>query len=202
MRRLCFLVLLVVLVATSAARPAPSSAVVEPAGDFMGMVIRDPFNEWGTDQPEQANQRFYDELGRNLAAMGVRWVRFEFRAEDGVSYDPSNGGQGIRFAAYDYFVNEVAPRYGFKIIALLATQLVKDPWYIDPEKLEPAKATGADEGEVPECWNYRYGCGTTKAMRILLDHSFAIAERYGDRIAAYELLNEQNRYFKWRRQGH
>lgn len=175
-----------------------------PPGDFMGMVIRDPYYEFNTNPnyPNQLNRDFYDALGQNLAYAGVRWVRFEFRAESNIPYNPNEPGQGIHFEAYDYFINEVAPRHGLKIIALLATQIGKDPGnphanpdgYLNPEYYELAKAPAGD-GELPDrCWEYRYGCGTTKAMRIWLDHSFAIAARYGDRIAAYELMNEQNRY--------
>ena len=175
---------------------APVRAVAQPPelpGDFMGMVIRDPHYEWKTnpDFPDGVNQAFYDALGHNLAAAGVKWVRFEFRAEDGGDenrYDPDNPLQGLRLEQYDYFINSVAPRHGLKVLGLLATNLVRNPGYIDPEEIERSN------DDVADCSVYRYGCGTNTYMRIWLDRAFAIADRYQDRVAAYEVMNEENRY--------
>ena len=57
------------------ARPA---ALSNP--DFMGMVIRDPWYDFGTNPafPDQPNQAFQDTMGATLARMGVRWVRLDF----------------------------------------------------------------------------------------------------------------------------
>src|SRR5689334_17141827 len=48
--------------------------------DLMGMVIRDPWYDFGTNPafPGQANQAFQDTMGANLQSIGVRWVRLDF----------------------------------------------------------------------------------------------------------------------------
>ncbi|MBA3945849.1 MAG: hypothetical protein H0X37_14935 [Herpetosiphonaceae bacterium] len=222
MRRFAPLFLfLLCLLSFTPSRPAVGAPQQPP--DFMGMVIRDPFNEWNTNPAflNAENQTFYDALGQNIANARVKYVRFEFRVEDGSVYDPTNPSAGINFPAYDYFINTVAPRFGFKIIGLLSTNLIKDAsdpnagggGLLSPELLEPAKADALPgEGEVTtQCYpdpgpnpinpGYRYGCGTTKAMRIWLDHAFAIADRYGPKIATYEVLNEENRYINGNGQG-
>ena len=78
-------------------------------------------------------------------AAGVKWVRFEFRAEDGFAYDPDNPLSGLRLEQYDYFVRQVAPRHGLKIIGLLATNLVRNPGYRDPEEIERRTSEEAAE---------------------------------------------------------
>ncbi len=228
MRRFATLFLLVLCVFSfTPSRPAVGAPQQPP--DFMGMVIRDPFNEWNINSPSPGadNQTFYDALGQNIAKAGVKYVRFEFRAEDGSIYDPNNPATGVNFPAYDYFINTVAPRYGFKIIALLSTNLIKDcsdpysagygtigcsgllnPEFLEPNnpKLPPGEGEVAtqcypDTGPNPVNPGYRYGCGTTKAMRIWLDHAFAIADRYSTSIDTYEVLNEENRYINGGGQG-
>ncbi len=191
MRRIVPLFLLVVLLGSLHAGVRADTAITP--GDFMGMVVRDPHYEWKTNPtlfPNTVNQTFYDAVGKNLEAAGVKWVRFEFRAEDKVSYDPNNPSQGLRFSNYDYFINIVAPAHHLKVIGLLATNLVRDVSYIDPEEIE---RTGSDY-EVTNCYYYKYGCGTNPYMRIWLDRAFAIADRYQDKISAYEVMNEENRY--------
>jgi hypothetical protein len=188
MRRPALALCLLVLFAM-AVQPSRSQNLVPRDIGFMGMVVRDPHYEWKTNsQFNGANQAFYDAMGERLATLGVRWVRFEMRAEDGIAYDKNDPEEGLRLAQYDYFVNEVAPRHNLKVIALLATNLARDGNYIDPEQIE------RNDQETSECWNYKYGCGTNTYMRIWLDRAFAIAKRYEGRIAAYEIMNEENRY--------
>lgn len=199
MRRIlpiCLLVgLLLSILSPATAQPLELAAL---PGDFMGMVIRDPHYEWNTNPefPNAVNRPFYDEMGKRLADAGVKWVRFEFRAEDEITYDPRNPSKGLRFSNYDYFINEVAPRHGFKIIGLLATNLVRNPGYIDPEEIERTDQEVKRGDDYPDidCWKYKYGCGTNLYMRIWLDRAFAIADRYRDKVAAYEVMNEENRY--------
>lgn len=167
------------------------------------MVVRDPHYEWRTnpDYPG-ANQAFMDEMGQNLQLAGVEWVRIEFRAEDAGSDVP---GQ-VRLEQYDYFINTVAPKYGFKVVALLATQLVhaqKDRQILKPntsdqyfklgDYIEPELFDTGQRTDDP-----LYGGNVNDYMRIWLDNAFAIARRFpydGHKgIAAFEVLNEENRY--------
>lgn len=197
MRRslLCTVVLLV-LISQLASAPTAGSASAPPAG-FMGMVVRDPHYEWRTNPAYPGvNEAFLDEMGRNLEAAGVEWVRIEFRAED--EYSDVRGR--VRLEQYDYFINIVAPRHGLKVLALLATQLGRWPdgeqagKYIEPN----------DWDRVPGDDHPVYGGGVNTYTRIFLDNAFAIAERFpyvtdpdtGRKkgIAAFEILNEQNRY--------
>ncbi|MDQ5854249.1 MAG: hypothetical protein M3380_19715 [Chloroflexota bacterium] len=192
MRLFLAITVLVVVLASYLAPVRASVTSNDLPGDFMGMVIRDPHYEWNTnpDYPNAVNQAFMDSMGQHLAAAGVRWVRFEFRAEDGIPYDPNNPLQGLRLEQYDYFVNTVAPRHNLKILGLLATNLVRNPGYIHPEEIERI----GSEYDVPNCESYKYGCGTNPYMRIWLDRAFAIADRYQNKIAGYEVMNEENRY--------
>src|SRR5512138_139018 len=92
-RVLAFLIPLVILTGALPAGAAPflgdtsprsqSAPAAQPGTnnpDFMGMVIRDPWYDFGTNPtfPGQANQAFQDTMGATLAAMGVRWVRLDF----------------------------------------------------------------------------------------------------------------------------
>jgi hypothetical protein len=187
MRRLLLSTLfLIPLLSLIPAAQAAEPAEVPPEG-FMGMVVRDPHYEWRTN-PEYpgANEAFMDAMGRNLQVAGVEWVRIEFRSENKHSDVP---GQ-LRLEQYDYFINTVAPKYGLKVLALLATQLVHTPdgEYINPEEFDTGVRTG----------DLRYGDNVNNYMRIFFDNAFEIARRYpydGNRgIAAFEILNEENRY--------
>ena len=43
--------------------------------NFWGMVVRDPYYEWGTNPafPDQINQTFINRMLDELQAMGVQW---------------------------------------------------------------------------------------------------------------------------------
>ncbi len=210
MRRL-FVVSLLVVLFTSL---MPSLAVraddppAQPLGTMMGMVIRDPHYEWNTNPsyPNGVNRAFYDAMGLKLAEAGVKWVRFEIFAEE----TGTNAGK-VTIEKYRYFINEVAPRHGIKVLALLATPLVR--WqsgdnlgqYLDPELLDAPsddpplndpKACGKSGNESL----YPYGCGTNPYMRIWLNNAFDVAHSFpynpttGAGITAFEVLNEENRY--------
>ena len=163
-------------------------------GEFMGMVVRDPHYEWQTNPLYPGvNEAFFEEMGRNLQAAGVKWIRIEFRAEDEASSLPG----GVRTEQYRYLIDTVAPKYGFKVLALLATQLARYPdgpnvgRYIDPEEIETP-------GDGRQCGVY--GCATNDYMRVWLDNAFTIASAFpydattGRGIAAYEVMNEENRF--------
>jgi hypothetical protein len=88
-RALSLVLLLALLLPELAARaqdtdvPAtPAQAATTPLdGDFMGMVVRDPWFDFGTNPafPGQPNKAFQDRMGATLAEMGVRWVRLDVR---------------------------------------------------------------------------------------------------------------------------
>jgi hypothetical protein len=139
-----------------------------------GLVIRDPWYDWNTNPafPNQPNRAFQDRMGATLADLGVRWVRFEFHVE--------GGDAEAEIARYDYFVNEVAPRHGIAILALLGFGLVRT---MDPRALNDPLVTT----------DPIYGGGVNAFMRAWLDRARLVVRRYGGRIGAYEVLNEQNR---------
>lgn len=205
MRRLLVFSLLIVLLTAL----APSVAVhaddptPQPLGNMMGMVVRDPHYEWNTNPsfPNDVNRAFYDAMGVQLEAAGVKWVRIEIFAEE----LGTNAGS-VNVEKYRYFINTVAPRHGIKVLALLATPLVRqrpegDPIrfpgdqyptgeYIFPERLEDPLTRNA--GPV-------YGF-VNPYMHIWLDNAFKVAAAFpynkttGAGIAAYEVLNEENRF--------
>src|SRR5215207_9510385 len=85
-RAATFFFLLVILTAALPAGAAPRAQAAPAAApgasnpDFMGMVIRDPWYDFGTHPafPNQPNKTFQDTMGLTLANMGVRWVRLDF----------------------------------------------------------------------------------------------------------------------------
>jgi len=195
----------------------PTLAQTPPLpGDFMGMVVRDPHYEWKTNPayPDGTNQAFFDEMGRNLQTAGVKWVRIEFFAEEHAGEHSDLRGR-VDVEKYRYFINTVAPRHGLKVLALLATPLVRRPAddtrfkptdddpdypvgaYISPERLEDSLRDQA--GTNPVCASKRFG-STNPYMCIWLRNAFTIASAFpydkatGAGIAAYEVLNEENRY--------
>lgn len=176
------LVLLVAVLASALPSAGATEATALPAFDpeFFGMVIRDPAYEFGTDpaQPGQPNRRFMDTMGEVLARTGVRWVRMEFRVEAPLE-SQDQAWIDSEIAKHDYFVNEVAPRHGFKVLGLLSFALV--PWS-DPCELNKAGTTHA-----------RFGGGVNPYMAAWLTRALRIVDRYGDRVHAYEILNEYNR---------
>ncbi|MEI8167564.1 MAG: glycosyl hydrolase [Chloroflexales bacterium] len=166
----------VVGAATPMAQPAP----ISPA--MLGVVVRDPWYEYGTNPryPNQPNYEAQETMGRILAEAGARWVRLEFIVQAGA------GSFEAQIARNDYFINAVAPRYGLKVMGLLAFRLVD----VDPRD-------SSDVGLLSD--NYLavsatpYGGGVNQYMQAWLNQALQIVNRYQDRVAAYEVLNEPNR---------
>ncbi|ABU57786.1 conserved hypothetical protein [Roseiflexus castenholzii DSM 13941] len=167
-------------VAQEPSMPAPAS--VPP--DMMGIVIRDPWFDFDTNPafPGQSNKTFQDRMGAVLAQMGVRWVRLDFRIAAPLDADPRLPPDFIEreIARNDYFINEVAPRYGFKVLGLLSFDLIQGT---DAHVLNTGPFT---ETSI-------YGGGVNRYMDEWLTRALMIADRYGERVAAYQVLNEQNR---------
>jgi hypothetical protein len=167
-----------VALATSGIAPGVSNP------DFMGMVIRDPWYDFGTNPayPNQPNQAFQDTMGLTLANMGVRWVRLDFHIVvplADVNVDQT-AAIDAEIAKNDYFINVVAPRHNLKILALLSFDLLQAT---DAHALNTAPFTETS----------KFGGGVNKYMHTWLTRALHIADRYRDKIAAYEVLNEQNR---------
>lgn len=162
------------------AQEAPTALPLDPAK--LGVVARDPWYEFGTNPqfPGQANQAAQDRMGQVLAAAGVRWVRIELIVMQGA------GDFAEQIARNDYFINEVAPRHGFKILGLLAFRLVDvDPR--DSSERGLLSNTFLPEDATP------FGGGVNQYMHDWLERALWIMQRYDDRIAAYEIFNEPNR---------
>ncbi len=164
--------------------PARSVTPAALAPEFMGMVIRDPWFDFDTNPayPGQPGYFFQDRMGAILSQMGVRWVRLDFHIAA-----PLNPSSPLppdfvtrEIAKNDYFVNTVAPRYGLKVLGLLSFDLIQ----------------GSDAhllNTMPFTTDQTYGGGVNEYMRVWLDRALQIGDSYGDSIAAYEILNEQNR---------
>ncbi|MCS6842274.1 MAG: glycoside hydrolase family protein [Roseiflexus sp.] len=157
----------------------PASVTVPP--DLMGIVIRDPWFDFDTNPafPGQPNRTFQDRMGAVLAQMGARWVRLDFRIAAPLDAQLPPDFIEREIAKNDYFINEVAPRYGFKVLGLLNFDLIQGT---DAHVLNTGPFTDTI-----------YGGGVNRYMEEWLRRALMIADRYGERVAAYQVLNEQNR---------
>src|SRR5262245_18243868 len=154
------------------ATTTPSSlALADP--NLLGMAIRDPWYEFGTfpGQPGQPNRAAQDAMGANLTQLGVRWVRFEFHIEGSDVYSIT------QVARNDYFISEVAPRYGLMGLGLLSFALMHDQ---PPQALAYTDTLTTDP---------IYGGCVNDYMRGWVNRARMIADRYGSQIQAYEILN-------------
>ena len=165
-----------------AAPPAQSqtpASTIDPGR--IGMVIRDPWYDLGNDlnDPTYLDTVAQDRMGAILASAGVRWVRLEFIINEQV------GSVEANLARYDYFINTVAPRHNLKILGLLAFGLITNA---DPRDATYGMVAIDEYSSHP-----LYGFGVNTYIITWLDRALLIANRYQQRIHAYELLNEQNR---------
>jgi hypothetical protein len=164
------------------AAPATPPGVSNP--DFMGMVIRDPWYDFATNPafPNQPNQTFQDTMGQTLANMGVRWVRLDFHIVVGLADVNVDQTAAIdaEIAKNDYLINVVAPRHNLKVLALLSFDLLQAS---DAHLLNTSPFTETS----------KFGGGVNKYMHAWLTRALRIADRYRDKIAGYEVLNEENR---------
>ncbi len=164
-------------------RPQPTQAqasLIDP--DKLGVVVRDPWYEFGTNPqyPGAANQAAQERMGQILAAAGARWVRIEFIVQQNA------GSFEQQIARNDFFINDVAPRYGLKVLGLLAFRLID----VDPR--DPSERGLISNQFLPESQT-PYGGGVNQYMDEWLDRALLIVNRYQQRVAAYEVFNEPNR---------
>jgi hypothetical protein len=155
----------------------------------MGMVIRDPWYDFGTmpGAPDQPNRLFQDTMGAHLDYIGARWVRLDFHIPGG--YGISDAQVDAEIAKNDYFINDVAPRHNLKILALLSFDLVQD---INPRELNCQKTTEPGRCILTNT-ETKFGGGVNIYMHTWLTRALRIADRYRGKIAGYEVLNEENR---------
>ncbi|HMQ35888.1 MAG TPA: glycosyl hydrolase [Chloroflexaceae bacterium] len=181
---LALLTALVTTLLAGLAAPPPATTAAPPAQarispDAIGVVVRDPWYEFGVNPtyPAQPNYAAQERMGELLAEAGARWVRLEFIVQDGA------GSFEAQIARNDYFIDVVAPRHGLKVLGLLAFRLVD----IDPRNGEAGLISRSYLTSSP------YGGGVNQYMQDWLDRALWIMNRYEGRVAAYEVFNEPNR---------
>ena len=168
------LVVLGLLLAPAGQTPVAAASIAPFADgrqDLFGMVARDPYYEFDTDPihyPGALNRTALEREAAEMEAMGVRWVRMEFWAD----------GDGFNWARYDAFINDIAPRHGLKILALLNAGIVN---------YQGASVNPAATNDPPDQNN-----GTNHYIRVFRDRAREIAQHYGPAISAYEVVNEPN----------
>jgi hypothetical protein len=169
---------------------APPAAAAELTAGLpvsgLGLVVRDPFYEW--DLASNTMQTaLLDRMGRDLAAAGVVWIRTEIHLS-GLGDDYVTD-----LAKYDYLINVVAPANGLKVLALLSFGLLRD---VDPLDMTLVNnVTDWSQGiHAATCGsNAAFNISRNWYMQRWMTRAIAVTERYGARIHAYEILNEQNR---------
>lgn len=189
----------------SAQHPAPSPpSDLSPAGlaalprypapaNFFGMVVRDPFYEWNLSTRE-VRQDFINAMMDDLQSAGVEWVRFEFHTYCWPKSNPDEQ-EICRFDVEqaDYFIQAAHAR-GIKVLALIGTDIFRGAenqlWNFNdyPTSQEYCKHTPDDPSN-------DLGCGLTPYLEQWLTRALEIANHYQGAIDAYEILNEQNRYY-------
>ena len=146
--------------------------------DFFGVVGRDPWYEWNTNpRYDGSNVEFLESMAAQLKAMGAHYIRIEFRA------DPKPGTRGgeVNFAKYDAFVNDIAPRYGLKVLGLLGFALVN---WDTPGDSDLHYRHYNDPADRPD--------GTNLLIRTYAARAQEVIAHYGERVATWEVLNEFN----------
>ena len=150
--------------------------------DLFGMVMRDPFYEYNTDPvnfPNALNRTALEQQANELESAGVKWVRMEFFAD----YDGSVAAGDITWAKYDWFIRELAPKHGFKVLALLNVGMVsyEGKTVHTVAFNDPPDGAGSDPND-----------GSNHFIRVFTGRAHDIALRYASAISAYEVVNEPN----------
>jgi hypothetical protein len=158
----------------------------DPAGIF-GIVGRDPWYEYGTnpeDHPNDVNKTFLENMVAEMADMGVRWIRFEFRAE----VDRPEGPGPIDWSKHDWFIRELLPKYDIQALGLLGSGLIGD----EDETYKFYRINDPTDSQ-----------GRNHYTETFIDHVEQVASRYGNDVAAFEILNEpnNNQVLSWETDG-
>ena len=150
---------------------------------MMGLVGRDPYFEVNNNQ---LNTQAIDQMGIEMAQLGVRWVRIDMRLP--ADYWASDAVVVTAMSRYDYFINTVATRHNINVLLLLnfdvimgvdANELARGPYITDP----------------------KYGPNYNKYMQVWMARAWQIVARYGSKIGALEVLNEENRMPRYTSNG-
>ena len=116
----CFLLL--TLLPTAQTLAPASAALNDPYPDrdgFFGVVGRDPYYEWNTDTARfnnDVNRTVLENIVKEMAASGAKWVRIEFLAEYG---DPFGPGR-MPYEKYDWFLTDLVRRYNMNVPGVLS----------------------------------------------------------------------------------
>jgi len=161
---------------------ARTSARTDADKELFGMVVRDPFYEYNTDPVnfhEAPNRVALERQAMELAAAGVKWIRMEFFAD----YDGTVAPGDINWSKYDWFIKELAPKYGLKVLGLLNVGIVayEGRGVRTIAFNDPADGGGSDPGD-----------GSNHFIRVFTGRAQTVAARYGTAIHAYEIINEPN----------
>jgi hypothetical protein len=154
-----------------------NTAIAPP--DFFGVVGRDPWYDFNTDptNPDRPNLVFEENMAQQLSLMGARWIRIEFHAD---TKSEVKGGL-IDYRKYDAFINEIAPRYHLKVLALIGSGATLAQTAADSNLSYRHINDPADQPD-----------GSNVFIRFFAARVKEIADHYGDKVGAYELLNEPN----------
>jgi len=151
--------------------------------DMMGLVGRDSYFEVNNNQ---LNTQTIDQMGIEMAQLGVRWVRIDIRLP--ADYWASEATVVTAISRYDYFINTVAPRHNINVLLLLNFDVIM----------------GVDANELsrgPYSTDLKYGPNYNKYMQVWMKRAWQIIARYGAKISAIEVLNEENRMPRYTSNG-
>jgi hypothetical protein len=174
----CFLLL--TLLPTARTLAPSAAALTDPYPDrdgFFGVVGRDPYYEWNTDTihfNNDVNKTVLENIVKEMAASGAKWVRVEFFAEYG---DPTGPGR-MPYEKYDWFLTDLARRYNMNVLGLLSYGIVRDTnyTYILNKVNDPADRSD----------------GSNPFIRGFADRAAEIAGHYAGYVDAWEIINEPN----------
>ncbi len=182
LRRSAVLVLLLILTLLPVAQtPTPASAALtDPYPDrdgFFGVVGRDPYYEWNTDTihfNNDVNKAVLENIAKEMAADGAKWVRIEFFSEYGDVF----GAGRIPYEKYDWFLTDLCKRYNMNVLGLLSYGIVRDtnPTYALNKINDPV-----DQSD-----------GSNPFIRSFADRAAEIAGHYAGYVNGWEIVNEPN----------
>ena len=120
------------------------------------------------------NKTVLENMVKEMAASGVKWIRVEFFAEYG---DPTGPGR-MPYEKYDWFLTDLMRRYNMNVLGVLSYGIVRDTNYTyalnkvnDP----------SDRGD-----------GSNPFIRGFADRAAEIAGHYAGYVNAWEIINEPN----------
>ena len=164
------------IVSTFPGESAPQTVNLAPDPEIFGIVGLDPWHTYNADPvnfPNDVNRALLERMASDMSNLGARWVRIEFHAE----YDQEQGPGSIDYSKHDWFINDLAPKYGLNVLAVLGSGLIgdKDPSWGFEHINDPLNEQGSN----------RY-------IDMYVERVNEVTARYGNRLAAVEILNEPN----------